>query len=137
MIRNWFTRDEQLKKTVDQLCVGAEQCFQAFRDGNLDKVAQCVNEYWNLKKCMLPGNEPDFVKRLRTALQDGPIPMLCCSSLAGAGGGGFLYGLLAEGVSREKFKSAFEAVEGSNDAEIIEAKLDYTGLTASESPIID
>ena len=129
-------RDERLENTVDQLCKGADQCFQAFRNGNLDEVAKCVNEYWDLKKCLLPGSEPDFVTLLRNKLQLGPDPVLCCSSLAGAGGGGFLYGLLAKGVLRERFISAFEAVEGSADAKIIEAKLDYNGLTTTSDSII-
>ena len=113
---------------MDRLRDGAEECFQAFLTGDLDTVGRRADEYWELKKRMSPGNEPAFVARLRAALQGGPNPVLSCSSLAGAGGGGFLYGLLAKGVARETLMGALAAIEGSDEARIYEARLDYNGL---------
>lgn len=131
-VRSWFTRDEHLNHTVDRLRDGAEECFQAFLHGQLDKVADCVNEYRELKKMLLPGNEPDFVGRLWTAFQEGAEgfrSLFVCSSLAGAGGGGFLYGLLAKGVPRDKVVSALASIEGADEARIYESRIDYDGIS--------
>lgn len=121
-----------MKDMMDLLCDGAKQCFQAFLTCDLDKVAQYVNKYGELKMRMFPKFEPEFVTRLRTELHRGPDPVLCCSSLAGAGGGGYLYGLLAKGVTRDRLESAVnrarDAVDGCAEALIMDIKLDYEGI---------
>ena len=103
VIRNWYARDASLFATVDRLEAIGNECFAAFRAGDLSLVARCIDEYWQLKQRMAPGCEPAFVMRLCSAMQsDSATPtrssVLSCASLAGAGGGGFLYGLLAPRV---------------------------------------
>ena len=51
-----------------------------------------MNEYWEQKKRMAPGCEPEAVTQLMTHLRPHTLGM----SLAGAGGGGFLYVLFRE-----------------------------------------
>jgi len=46
-----------------------------------------MTEYWQLKKTMAPGCEPEIVTRIMQAMQ----PHVLGMSLAGAGGGGFMY----------------------------------------------
>jgi len=46
-----------------------------------------MSEYWQLKKKMAPGCEPELVTRIMQAMQSHALGM----SLAGAGGGGFMY----------------------------------------------
>jgi len=55
--------------------------------GDLAVVGQCMSEYWQLKKKMAPGCEPELVTRIMQAMEPHALGM----SLAGAGGGGFMY----------------------------------------------
>ena len=66
--------------------------------GNLDKVGQCVAQYWQMKKCMAPGCESQTIAQIMTALK--PYMLGMCS--AGAGGGGFIYGILRDGKMRSE-----------------------------------
>ena len=131
VIRNWYARDESLFATVDQLEAIGNECFAAFCAGDLSLVARCIDEYWQLKQRMAPGCETAFVTRLRGAMQsDGPARtrVLSCASLAGAGGEGFLYGLLAPGVSRETLEATLATVEGAAEARIYLSSVDFNGL---------
>lgn len=55
--------------------------------GDLAFLGKCMNRYWLQKKSMAPGCEPLAVQRMMETLQ----PYVYGQSLAGAGGGGFLY----------------------------------------------
>lgn len=131
MIRNWYARDATLLATVDRLEAVGNECFSAFRAGDVAAVARCVDEYWQLKQRMAPGCEPAFVTRLRGAMQSAASPVLCCVSLAGAGGGGFLYGLLAPGVSRATLEATLSTVDGAAEARIYSARVDFNGIQYS------
>ncbi len=64
--------------------------------GNWREVGKCARIYWEQKKEMAPGCEPEAVKGLVESLyvQD----LIEAGWLAGAGGGGFLYLLLKDHV---------------------------------------
>lgn len=70
--------------------------------GSLPLLGQCLTLYWEQKKLMAPGCEPLAVRRMMDVL----APHVHGQSLAGAGGGGFLYLLTKE----PKQKEALEAV---------------------------
>jgi len=55
--------------------------------GDLAGVGQCMSEYWQLKKKMAPGCEPELVTCIMQAVE----PHVLGMSMAGAGGGGFMY----------------------------------------------
>lgn len=76
------------------VCVGVcRYSFQfGFISGNLEVVGKCLSEYWQQKKVMAPGCEPEAVGRMMDALRPHTLGM----SMAGAGGGGFLYLLTKE-----------------------------------------
>ena len=52
--------------------------------------------YWEMKKRMAPGCESQTIAQIMAALQ--PYMLGMCS--AGAGGGGFIYGILRHGSMR-------------------------------------
>ena len=56
-----------------------------------------MNTYWQQKKVMAPGCEPELVTHMMEALKDHVYGM----SMAGAGGGGFLY-ILTKQPHRQK-----------------------------------
>lgn len=76
--------------------------FSAPTPGSLPLLGQCLTLYWEQKKLMAPGCEPLAVRRIMDVL----APHVYGQSLAGAGGGGFLYLLTKE----PKQKKALEAV---------------------------
>ena len=56
-----------------------------------------MDEYWTLKKVMAPGSEPAAVTAMISALR----PDLLGVTMAGAGGGGFMYVLTKQPHQRE------------------------------------
>lgn len=65
--------------------------------GSLSRLGECLDRSWQQKKLMAPGCEPASVRAMMEALR----PLVLGQSLAGAGGGGFLYLLTREPRQRE------------------------------------
>lgn len=65
--------------------------------GSLFRLGECLDRSWQQKKLMAPGCEPASVRAMMEALR----PLVLGQSLAGAGGGGFLYLLTREPRQRE------------------------------------
>ena len=92
VLRAWYARAPDLVATLAGLTTNAGACAEALRGGDLAAVGKSLSAYWRQKKCMAEGCEPDFVTEMLCALKD----MLHGSSLAGAGGGGFMVLLTLE-----------------------------------------
>ena len=60
--------------------------------GDMDHVGSCVGRYWEMKKRMAPGCESATIARIMATLK----PYMCGMCSAGAGGGGFIYGITKE-----------------------------------------
>jgi fucokinase len=60
--------------------------------GDLLKVGECINTFQKHKKFMAPGSEPLAISRMMSAV----APYVHGVSLAGAGGGGFIFFLTKE-----------------------------------------
>ena len=87
-----YARSPELVQNADNLTANAEACAQAFRDEDLERIGACLNLYWEQKKVMAPGCEPSFVR----AMIDVMAPHAYGQSMAGAGGGGFMYVITKE-----------------------------------------
>ena len=61
-----------------------------FKAEDLASLGSCLSRYWELKRALAPGSEPELVNRILTALK----PLCLGAGLAGAGGGGFLAAIL-------------------------------------------
>ena len=68
------------------------------------QVGACMDRYWQQKKRMAPGCEPLAVTRMMQTLREHAHGM----SMAGAGGGGFLYVLFKKPMSCEEVKQLLE-----------------------------
>jgi len=66
-----------------------------------------MSEYWQLKKKMAPGCEPELVTRIMQAVE----PHVLGMSLAGAGGGGFMYLLTKSPNSINLIRSKLSGVQ--------------------------
>ncbi|XP_068812258.1 L-fucose kinase isoform X3 [Struthio camelus] len=125
VVRNWYARLPSAVQTADALVSNAEECAQALRQGNLPLIGECLNRYWQQKKCMAPGCEPLAVGRLMDALQ----PYVYGQCLAGAGGGGFLYILTKAPRQKEALHQILAKTEGLGNFSIHSIKVDTGGFS--------
>ncbi|KYO37017.1 L-fucose kinase isoform C [Alligator mississippiensis] len=124
VLRNWYARLPTIVQNTDALVSNAEECAQAFRQGNLPYLGDCLNRYWQQKKCMAPGCEPLAVKHMMEALQ----PYVHGQSLAGAGGGGFLCVLTKEPRQKEALQHILAKTEGLGNFSIHTVEVDTAGF---------
>ena len=78
-----------MTSTLRELVSNAERCADALRAGNLALVGRCASAYWAQKKRMAAGCEPIEIGRALALLREEKL--IHGGSLAGAGGGGFMY----------------------------------------------
>uniref|UniRef100_A0A670KG69 Fucose kinase n=1 Tax=Podarcis muralis TaxID=64176 RepID=A0A670KG69_PODMU len=84
----------------------------------------CMNHYWLQKKNMAPGCEPLAVRRMMEVLQ----PHVYGQSMAGAGGGGFLYVLTKEPRNQEALQRILMETEGLGNFSIHTVEVDIAGF---------
>ncbi|XP_072278918.1 L-fucose kinase isoform X2 [Pyxicephalus adspersus] len=120
VLRNWYARLPDIMLNVDALVSNAELCAKAFRAGDLGRLGQCLSTYWQQKKCMAPGCEPLAVRRIMDTLE----PHVYGQSLAGAGGGGFLYILTKEPEQKNVIQRLLESTQGLERCSVHSVQLD-------------
>ncbi|XP_074055473.1 L-fucose kinase isoform X2 [Macrotis lagotis] len=125
VLRNWYARLPAVVDNARALMRNAEECAQAFRQGSLPLLGQCLTRYWEQKKCMAPGCEPQAVRRMMDALE----PYVYGQSLAGAGGGGFLYLLTKEPRQKEVLERVLAKTEGLEKYSIHLVEVDTQGFS--------
>lgn len=78
--------------------------------GSLSRLGTCINGYWQQKKVMAAGCEPAAVRLMMNALR----PLAVGQSLAGAGGGGFLFLLTSEPMQKERVRQVLCNMQVTN-----------------------
>ncbi|XP_048013583.1 L-fucose kinase-like [Megalobrama amblycephala] len=93
-----------------------------------------MDSYWQQKKLMAPGCEPAAVRSMMNALQ----PLSLGQSLAGAGGGGFLFLLTREPQQKETVTEILTNIQGIGSFSVHSVDLDMDGISviqkSSEHP---
>ncbi|NXX78416.1 FUK kinase, partial [Urocolius indicus] len=125
VVRNWYARLPSAVENADALVSNAEECARALRQGDLPLLGQCLDRYWQQKKCMAPGCEPQAVGRMMAALR----PHVHGQCLAGAGGGGFLCALTKAPRQKEALHQILTATEGLGNFSIHSIEVDTRGFT--------
>ncbi|CAH2323870.1 L-fucose kinase isoform X1 [Pelobates cultripes] len=125
VLRNWYARLPDIVQNTDALVNNAELCAEAFRTGNMLLLGCCLNKYWCQKKCMAPGCEPLTVRRIMDTLE----PLVYGQSLAGAGGGGFLYILTKEKRQRNVLQRLLENTHGLERCSVHDVEIDTRKFT--------
>uniref|UniRef100_A0A4W4DQA1 L-fucose kinase n=1 Tax=Electrophorus electricus TaxID=8005 RepID=A0A4W4DQA1_ELEEL len=98
VVRNWYSRLPSIVQNAEQLVSNAEECAHACTEGSLPRLGASIDRYWQQKKAMAPGCEPAAVRTMMNALR----PLTLGQSLAGAGGGGFLFILMRDAHQEER-----------------------------------
>ena len=105
VLRRWARRSSDIVGTVEQLVNGAYESIDCLTKGDLDRLGSCMSSYWEQKKIMAgsdSGVEPDFVLKVLNVLHSHGF--IVGGTLTGAGGGGFLVILMAEGKTIDELK---------------------------------
>ncbi|XP_038561064.1 L-fucose kinase [Micropterus salmoides] len=125
VVRSWYSRLPSMVQNAQQLVSNSEDCAAACSDGSLSRLGLCLDRSWQQKKLMAPGCEPASVRAMMEALR----PLVLGQSLAGAGGGGFLYLLTREPQQKEAVLQVLNNTPGLGDFSVHSVELDMDGIT--------
>ncbi|XP_044048231.1 L-fucose kinase [Siniperca chuatsi] len=125
VVRSWYSRLPSMVQNAQQLVSNSEECARACSDGSLSRLGQCLDRSWQHKKLMAPGCEPASVRAMMEALR----PLVLGQSLAGAGGGGFLYLLTREPRQRQAVLQVLDNTPGLGDFSVHSVEPDVDGIT--------
>ncbi|XP_031572889.1 L-fucose kinase-like [Actinia tenebrosa] len=125
VVRNWYGRQPNIVKVVDDLADNAKTLAKALVDGDLTLFGQCVSNYREHKKLIAPGTEPEDIRRMMEDIQ----PYAYGQCLAGAGGGGFLCVIAKSPEMRQKIEETLGNTKFSDEVAFHEVSIDNEGLT--------
>ncbi|XP_023564926.1 L-fucose kinase isoform X4 [Octodon degus] len=125
VLRSWYARLPAVVHNAHSLVQQVEKCAEAFRQGSLPLLGLYLTSYWEQKKLMAPGCEPLAVRRMMNVL----APHVHGQSLAGAGGGGFLYLLTKEPQQKEVLEAVLAKTEGLGNYSVHLVEVDTQGLS--------
>jgi galactokinase/mevalonate kinase-like predicted kinase len=137
VLRRWARRTPEIVRTVVELVRYSEDARNALREGDLEFLGSTLNDCWKRKVVMAgheSGVEPVSIKFLISELQQRKA--IVGGSLCGAGGGGFMVMLAAEGFNSSKVRAIVqeELVELSPDLALFtwhECRICNEGLSTS------
>ncbi|XP_029524659.1 L-fucose kinase isoform X1 [Oncorhynchus nerka] len=128
-VRRWYSRIPSIVENAGQLVDNAEECARACTEGSLPRLGACLERYWGQKKVMAPGCEPAAVRTMMDALR----PLALGQTLAGAGGGGFLYLLTRQPQQGEAVRQVLNNTQGLRDFSVHPVELDMDGISLLKS----
>uniref|UniRef100_A0A3P9Q8C8 L-fucose kinase n=1 Tax=Poecilia reticulata TaxID=8081 RepID=A0A3P9Q8C8_POERE len=124
VVRSWYSRLPAMVENAQQLVSNSEECAKSCSE-SLSRLGRCLDQSWQQKKLMAPGCEPASVRTMMEALR----PLVLGQSLAGAGGGGFLYLLTREPRQQEAvLKTLRNTPQGLGDFSVHSVELDMEGI---------
>ncbi|XP_035981542.1 L-fucose kinase [Fundulus heteroclitus] len=124
VVRSWYSRLPSMVLNAQQLVSNSEECARACLDGSLSRLGRCLDRSWQQKKLMAPGCEPASVRTMMEALR----PLVLGQSLAGAGGGGFLYLLTRDPRQQQAVLQVLRDTPGLGDFSVHSVELDMEGI---------
>jgi len=93
----WMARDPEMVAILPDIAKLALAMREHLQQGRLNDVGALLSEHWMLNKRMDPSCSNPFIDELF----DVCAPYLVGAKLAGAGGGGFLFGLASDSGAKE------------------------------------
>jgi hypothetical protein len=106
VLRRWARRSADIVETVRELVGEASNAIDYAIKGDINKLGSCMSKYWDLKKAMAgesSGVEPESIKQVLQLLTSSK--KIVGGTLCGAGGGGFLALMVADGTSQADIES--------------------------------
>ena len=112
------------KILIDSVKKGARRAAAALEKGCLDEFASCVNEYWRDKKLLDAGSTNEKVDDIIDSIR----PYASAISLAGAGGGGFMYILAKSAADAKRIRAFLERNPPSPHSRFYDFAVDRFGM---------
>ena len=112
------------KILIDSVKKGALRAAKAVERGDVDAFAACVNEYWRDKKLLDAGSTNEKVDDIIDAIR----PYVSAVSLAGAGGGGFMYILAKSAADAKRVRAFLEKNPPSPHSRFYDFGVDTQGM---------
>ncbi|KAM9854214.1 L-fucose kinase isoform 1-T1 [Aulostomus maculatus] len=129
VVRSWYSRLPSMVNNAQQLVSNSEECARFCSEGSLVGLGQCLDRSWQQKKLMAPGCEPVSVRVMMESLR----PLVLGQTLAGAGGGGFLYLLTREPHQQQAVLQVLNNMQGLGNFSVHSVELDMDGITVLPS----
>uniref|UniRef100_A0A3P8Z5B0 L-fucose kinase n=1 Tax=Esox lucius TaxID=8010 RepID=A0A3P8Z5B0_ESOLU len=121
-VRRWYSRVPSIVENAGKLVENAEECALLLPHLNQGRERF---RYWGQKKVMAPGCEPAAVRTMMDALR----PLALGQTLAGAGGGGFLYLLTRQPLQGGAVRQVLDNTPGLRDFSVHSVELDMEGIS--------
>lgn len=112
---------------IKALKKGAADAAEDVKRGDIESFAQRVNEYWRDKKLLDSGSTNERVEEIIERIK----PWVSAVSLAGAGGGGFMYILAKSRADAKKIRAALNKNPPSRYSRFYDFEIDNQGLCLS------
>ena len=112
------------KTLIDSVKKGARRAARAIARGDLETFAACVNDYWRDKKLLDAGSTNEKVDDIIDAIR----PYASAVSLAGAGGGGFMYILARSPADARRIRRLLERNPPSPHSCFYDFAIDRLGM---------
>ena len=112
------------KILIDSVKKGARRAVRALEGGDIEAFASCVNDYWRDKKLLDAGSTNEKVDDIIDAIR----PYASAISLAGAGGGGFMYILAKSAADARRIRSFLERNPPSPHSRFYDFAVDRLGM---------
>jgi len=112
------------KILIDSVKKGAEKARRAALKGDLDTFAGCINDYWRDKKLLDAGSTNEHVDDIIDAIR----PYVSAVTLAGAGGGGFMYILAKTKEAAKQVRKFLEENPPSPHSRFYDFAIDAHGM---------
>ena len=138
VLRRWARRSSDIVATVRELVSEASNAVDYATNGDLNGLGACMSKYWALKKTMAgesSGVEPEIINRVLQLLTTSK--KISGGTLCGAGGGGYLVLMAAEGISQTEIESAVRAdADGGADNEDEDFNFKWHRCTVAEDGLL-
>ena len=112
------------KILINSVKKGAHRAASALEKGDLETFATCVNDYWRDKKLLDAGSTNEKVDDIIDAIR----PYASAVSLAGAGGGGFMYILAKSAADAKRIRRFMEQNPPSPHSRFYDFAVDRLGM---------
>ena len=113
------------KVLIDSVKKGALRAARAMEKGDIEAFARCVNDYWRDKKLLDAGSTNEKVDDIIDAIR----PYASAVTLAGAGGGGFMYILAKSAADARRIRVFLEANPPSPHSRFYDFAVDRCGMS--------
>lgn len=124
VIRNWYARESQIVQCFQELFDHSMKMASALVSGDLSRIGEELNIYWDLKKILAPGCDPLIVQQLMDILR----PEVWGQLLLGAGGGGFMCVLSKTPKATQKIATLIKQANLSETVSVHSVEIDLDGM---------